>query len=401
MPDGERDDREREPAEPDSTIVRDATPPSADPEVLTLDGRRRTRLADTGRDHVSVDALPKPLTECGCGECTDAVDPLEQSFQQSPDGELDMTVLDALTWAKGACEEPRPLTVERAGEVFRRYARANLADPNRTSRPEDAQSRYATIMAMDRHCRREYGNGLTTAMCSFRISPVTRLGSERKWITPLQLADVVNLSRQQVVPKVRRGVRRVCDDAHYVWLLTGTEKYATPHYHVYLWADDPQDNLRSLDFSNAVDAHTDGYQASTDNHEIDPDGDEGVVTIHHDPETVDTESGTTAEYDDGDTLDLSVVRRLERAANGEPYREATKGALYVATQLPYLAALDDDPHPVDCQTAAIKWCHNSVRNAKWFGRSQFDSDESTLEQSNVGDSTDPLSTVYPSTESRA
>jgi len=294
------------------------------------------------------------------------VDPLEQFDYESA---LDMSFMDSTAWAKSMCPNPCPLTVERAGEVFARYARANVSKDGLTSKPERELSNYRKVMQLDRYARREYEDDLTTVLLSFRVSPIIVDGVSRRWANPILLADVLLAHRSEVLRRIRR-IGRYVDGRRYCWVVTGTEKYATPHYHVYLWCDDGANDIRSTDFTYARDAHIDGYQASIDHHRIDPEGENGTVTIRYNPDVVDTETGTTETMDDGTTLDFTAIRRAERESNDEPYHEATKGALYVGSQLPYLAGFDIDAHPADHQTAAIKWAHCGIRGRRWFGCSQ-------------------------------
>jgi hypothetical protein len=275
-----------------------------------------------------------------------------------------------MTWAKGTCTEPQPLTLERAAEVFKRYARSNYNDPSKTSKVERELSSYRKIMERDRYARSEYGDNLTTAMLSFRVSPVVEDGGERRWANPLLLCDCLLAHKPRVLRTAKR-VRRHVDAMEYAWVVTGTEKFSTPHWHLYLWLDDPNDDVQPFNFRNAVKAHTEGYNAFSKDHPIEEGGEEKTVTVRHDPSVVDTEDGTHAETEEGTVLDLSPILREVRNANGEPYHEATKGAVYVASQLPYLAGLKSDAHEAEYQTAAIKWTDTAVRNRRWFGCSEL------------------------------
>jgi len=358
-------DRQPEPAEP--TDVVEHRQHAADPETLTVAERRNSPIADISRDDISTDDLPTPLVECGCGGCGPMVDPLDR---YEGGGGLDWSSFDTATWAQTVCENPQPMSIRRAGKVFRRYTKAKLADDRRTSKAERERSNYRRIMDVDRYSRDAFGGNLTTVMLSFRVSPTTADGVTRRWVSPLLLADVLSIYRQQVHNRAL-NIREHVDEVQYVWVTTGTEKYATPHRHLYLWCDDPDDDVRILDFRSAVRKHCEGHQACEGAHQItDSEGEHRAVTVNHDPIIVDTETGTTVETPKGTTVDMSAIRREVRRSENEPYHEATAGALYVASQLPYLCALNDGPHPVNCQSAAVKWAHNAVSNRRWFGMSQ-------------------------------
>lgn len=59
------------PSQPSVEPIPDAEP--ADPKQPDHKARRDTRLVPESFDAHN---LPKPLVECGCGECSDRVDPL-------------------------------------------------------------------------------------------------------------------------------------------------------------------------------------------------------------------------------------------------------------------------------------------------------------------------------------
>jgi hypothetical protein len=296
------------------------------------------------------------------------VDPLNKHDSGSG---LDWAAFDTASWAQSVCSNPQPLSLERAGEVFRRYTKAKLNDNNRTSKAEQDQLNFAKIMERDRYARQQYGDNLTTAMLSFRISPIEKDWPNRRWLSPVLLADALLTFRSEVLQRAK-SVQNHVNECHYAWVVTGTELYSTPHYHCYFWMDDPDDNVELFDFRSAIKRHCEGHQAFRDDHPIQTsDGEQKAVTVRYSPEIVDTEEGTTVTSDDGTILDMSCIRREIRQKKNEPYHEATKGALYIATQLPYLCGLNNDPHPVDCQSAAIRWCHCALRNQQWFGISQL------------------------------
>jgi hypothetical protein len=354
-------DREAEPAEPREWITDADADPDAD--EVTNEDRRQTRLIDVKGRGRAVTDLPKPLIECGCGDCPDTADPLRPS-----EDEFGTTIIDPSMWAAEVCPEPRPVTVGRAGEITYRYARARLKRDGETSKPEQARTRYATVMEHDRYARREYGDALTTVLLSCRVRPIVSEGIERRWAPPLALADKLFSQHDSVLRRVRGACRRHTERYKYAWVVAGTERYASPHYHVYAWCDDPDDNLRPSDFCGAINANIEAAQAYREDHPVAPDGDDGAVTIRHNPSVADVEDGTTIEREDGTMLDLTAAIRAGLKSE-VPYREATRAALYVASQFPYLSLLDADPEPPDRQAAAIKWAHNAATNRRWFNAS--------------------------------
>jgi hypothetical protein len=130
-------------------------------------------------------------------------------------------------------------------------------------------------------------------------------------------------------------------DWDFVSVTTGTEEWGTPHTHIYVWADDPEDALEVSDFQGVIDRHVDHCAgAEHSDHLSDPDGKAGAITIRSDPQP-------TTEH--------------------PAQREATtRGALYVASQLPHLTLSRQDPDPPAIEAAVTAWAdsHN------WFSASR-------------------------------
>ncbi len=144
----------------------------ADPVKIDHETRRDTRIA-----HPSYDArkLPKPLVECGCGECPDAADPLA--------GENEIW-RDCL-WAAEQCPNPQPLTVERAAEAYVTYQKALWNHPNRTSRYERIRTQHGQLLGGARDVWEQYDDP-TILFCSLRLSPIEIQNGQRRWIEPIK-----------------------------------------------------------------------------------------------------------------------------------------------------------------------------------------------------------------------
>lgn len=145
----------------------DAEP--ADPDRVDHEDRRSTRLAPRDR----VDDLPDPFVECGCGACHDAADPLGD-----PKGPVT---------AAGVCQSPRPVTVERAREIYIRYQRSQYSSDNTSKFERHRGKVYPRILRVDQDFRAL--DSLTTVMITRRISPLDESG---EWIPPLKLNEMLH-----------------------------------------------------------------------------------------------------------------------------------------------------------------------------------------------------------------
>ncbi|WP_167768381.1 hypothetical protein [Haloarcula amylovorans] len=228
--------------------------------------------------------------------------------------------------AVDVCDDPRPMTVERASRAYYVYQKSLVDAPDKTSRVEYLQNQHGNLMEAERELLSEWSSEVTTALLSLRLSPldstaahekgsseggessgddygltVTKSESDtdetvRQWVPPLQLDERLH--------DPWRTVHRRLDyhldgyDWEYCWVVSPTDSAATPHMHVYCWIRDPDveitcDHIRPAVQSfaeNAVGAdpekHTvragvsDAGVVETDPPQLNVD-DEQVLNIYH------------------------------------------------------------------------------------------------------------------------
>jgi len=319
----------------------------ADPPTKTADheARRQTRLSPATNPDI-----PKFLIECGdrCGSCPDFCDPL---------CEKDIEGL-ANFYAANYCDSPRSMTVERAREAYIRYERASQKDSNRTATHERVRHKtYPKILNADRYFRAQY-NDLTTVMLTRRVSP---LDANDEWLYPIQLDMMIN--NKLLLKKVRKAANyQLRDfDFNYVRVTATTESAATPHEHRYFWIDDPENEISVEHFTSALQKHIDMWaNARQEDHPYDLNGDEGAITVRHDPPLVDQEPDKVQEVRIGSNRLDGIECSLKN----------TQGAQYLASQLPHMAMWnkfdsDEDPKDTLLEGAAIA----KATQSKWFGAS--------------------------------
>lgn len=330
----------------------------ADPPQPDHAARRATPIADP--QSFDIHDLPTPLAECGCGDCSDSVDPLYEG-----------TRFDTLPnrYATDECPNPRPVTVERAGKLFRRYMISAVRDDSRPPYPVNrVERRYANIMEADRRMVEHFGDDLTTVLISRRLSPLS--AEESRWLTPLTVD--ARLHEEGAIRAIRRAVNRDLDGRDFEWLrmTATTEGCATPHEHRLIWVDDPEDEIRATDFENVVNLHVDHTTGATrEDHPV-VDSESDAVSVKTDVEYADVPESVTSVIDHSETGDDT-----SSAAN-------TCAAQYLGSQLPYWPLntavggngdargddASDDTHGADAaawQGAAIRW----ASGRRWLGSS--------------------------------
>lgn len=276
-------------------VFEDDTEPHI-PARIDHEVREATRIAPERVD-VTDDGFPNPLTECGCGECSDRVDPLADEdavFGAFSD------VLDRQVYAADECPTPRPVTVQRAGEIFHAYQKAAYEREGWSSRLSDVENTHGRYMDAERELLDEWAGEVSTALLSLRVSPVEDVegsrainaddayswgevgaaahgscespssvvsGSGRRWVPPLVLDDRLSDSWGYVRDRLTAHLSDF--EWEYCWVVSATESAATPHMHVYLWVRDSEDELSVDHLRPAVQSFVRNTRgASAEYHEV-------------------------------------------------------------------------------------------------------------------------------------
>lgn len=221
----------------------------------------------------------------------------------------------------------------REQAVQNQYAelRGRVAATEANGWQRNSRKKYRRIVETDRRCQSEFTD-LTTCMLSLRQSPQV----SGEWVPPLALLrELSETVRSYVIPALRRAISH---DFEYCVVLAGTENFATPHAHVYLWIDG---TISPEAVSHVVEGYTDRCKYAPD----DGTGNalEDVCTVQQSPQLADEET---------------YHRHNER---GFP----TRGAVYVASQIPNVA------HPDEASEAAL--LHGAVadrfeKSAAWLSQ---------------------------------
>lgn len=249
----------------------------------------------------------------------------------------------------------RPLTVEEAGTTYLRIQRASWNSDTRTSKYERHRyCVYPRILEADRQFQTKF-EGLTTSLLTRRLSP---LDESDNWLTPWECNEMLHGG------SVHRSVREALNYhlgefmSEWVAVTAPTRSAGTPHEHIYLWIEDPENAVTMDHIEPGLDKHL-KYCANAypKHHRFRGDGTAGAVTIQHDPEVV----KETPEK----------IHEISATTDGSLHPN-TAGAQYLASQLAHLPVGDlydgrcEDPSQPLFEGAALAWA--SPRD--WFRASQ-------------------------------
>lgn len=244
-------------------------------------------------DHVGT--MAGPAHDCGCGG----------TFCNASAMNLNMA---------NVCDEPTVPTMNFARKQFQRLIQWGH-DRQDGLGIERANAQYARLLHGDRRLQERYDD-VTTILLTFRLSPTT---DEKRLRPPLVMHDQLAGTWRKVYQRMS-GRYGILDGYEYEYakVYSGTETFATPHLHVLIHANDPDNGLTPNDFERTITAHTDEYEhAEPGHHTIHPDGDDGAVRLSHEP------------------LSAVAVGFDRYLREDDPQGETvTAGAVYLASQIP-------------------------------------------------------------------
>lgn len=248
------------------------------------------------------------------------------------------------------------VSVEEAGEVYLQIQSSNLqGGKHPTKYDRHRYGIYPRILEADRHFQAEF-DGLTAVMLTRRLSP---LDSNDNWLTPWECNEM--LHGGGIHRSVRGALEYHLGNFEYEWIAVTapTESAGTPHEHIYIWIDDPGNDVTTEQISPALDRHLDHCtNAQEKHHQYRADGTDGAITVQHNPDLI------------GDVPDefFSIVENSQTYADTGEVLPNTAGAQYLASQLAHLpmgdykAQNEEDPPSVLFEGAALAW----VSTYNWF-----------------------------------
>lgn len=279
-----------------------------DPQYLSHDERRDTRLHEP---EYNCARLPDPLTE----EVDGRQLPMKLSEAREHYLGLKYNQMDTDGW-----DSPLDHTQELYGRVLggERVLIEQLSDPS-------------------------------VCFLSLRQSPVRYGRGGRQWIEPLRLRSNLNRAWQNVRQTLYRNLRAY-QRWEYVLVCSYTRSAATPHYHVLVYVEDPDDDLSVSVARSAVDSYVRANkQAHKQHHEVTRgESDAGIVT-HDIPHT-------------WDKVPEESHRHVLQYRDHDPFVPTSSFLRYMMTQYPHWVlnhvwdgASDIHAHDPLVDGATISW----------------------------------------------
>lgn len=236
------------------------------------------------------------------------------------------STVDVTRLPKPLREGDKSLTVAEARETYLRLERAAWKTDGQTSKHmSHKKGLFPRILESDRRFQERY-NGLTTAKLTRGISPFTETGER---LTPWELDEMLNGGT------IRRRVRTCLNyhlfekrgfDFEWVAVTSTTQTTGSPREYVYIWIEDPEDDVSPAYLAPALEKHIDGCEnARKEAHPFRESGMGGAITVEHTPPLV--------EYVPKKFFEIRKVSKAEALPN-------TRGAAFVAKQLVHLPVGD-------------------------------------------------------------
>lgn len=315
----------------------------ADPQKSEFDLDTRDRIFIAPLDYA--EDLPAPLCRCGCGECPDSWHPLAEEQSRKLAGRR--------------CSNPLPVSIGTARKIYVKYTRSRWRSTDTSKYERHKKRYYPGILEADRIFRYLYD--LTTVMLTRRVSP---LSEKCNLLTPVELDQ--RLNGGNVRDRMMKSIRYHLKDFSwsYFSVTAPTESFGTPHEHLYIYIDDPDNEITPSQFVPALEKHLDACKgAYRRHHQYDKDGEHGSITVRHDPPLVDE----TPEKVDSIRESCTAIQICS-----DEFLRNTQGAQYIATQLPHLHIGDkfngDQPNPKRTllDGGVTAW----ISDYNWFRRSR-------------------------------
>lgn len=243
------------------------------------------------------------------------------------------------------------MTVRRASEAYLRYQRNAEKGGEWPSLLERTRNRYGRLIDADTKVRDDMTDP-TLLFLSLRLSPIRRENGRRRWIPPVALDSRLTDSWDNVYDNLRNQLREY--QYEYVFVTAATRSAGTPHRHVLVYVEDPDDDIDIEVARSAVDSfvrNTKGAEHA--DHPVN-EGQSDAGNIYH---------------------DIPIAEEGMRHREGNPFGAPSVPLYYMALQLPHwvikqvydrTSDINADSPKVDGAAAAWSSPNNWVGSSRGF-----------------------------------
>jgi len=198
----------------------------------------------------------------------------------------------------------------------------------------------------------------TLIFLSLRLSPINTDNGDRYWVHPIRLDERLHDAWEPVKRKLRRRLDGF--DFEYAAVTATTTSAATPHKHVLVYVDDPNDDVSIEIARSAVESHINNCTgANKDDHPVEKGESDAGIVLYDPPRASEVPDSTwldVLDYNDGEAFPMNTVHMLY-AANQRPH--------WVMENV-YDASTDTHANSVLVDGAAIAW----ASQYDWFSSSR-------------------------------
>lgn len=119
---------------------------------------------------------------------------------------------------------------KQARRTYRRHRIGEFHSPHPTTLHRRSRQDYRRLLETDRQLQEQY-QSFSTALLSLRVPPVVN----ESYLPPIAILDALMDSLEDVMAALRYRLNGY--NWEYARVVAGTDEFATPHIHIYLWID--------------------------------------------------------------------------------------------------------------------------------------------------------------------
>jgi hypothetical protein len=237
--------------------------------------------------------------------------------------------------------------MERAREAYLRYQRVATNRGEFPSLLQETRTQHGKLLDAERQVLDRMIDP-TLLLLSLRLSPVESDNGDRYWVHPTRLDERLHDAWEPVKKKLRRRLSEF--NSEYVAVTAPTRRAATPHKHVLVYAEDPENEVGIEVAQSAVESHVNNCKgAYEEDHPVEKGQSDAGIVLHNPP------AAEKTDHHNGEMPPVTVPMK------------------YVADQRPHwvIENIDDETDDINADDAlvdggAIAW----ASRYDWFSSSR-------------------------------
>jgi hypothetical protein len=209
--------------------------------------------------------------------------------------------------------------MERAREAYLRYQRVATNDGEYPSLLQETRAQHGRLLDAERQVLDRMTDP-TLLLLSLRLSPVESDNGDRYWVHPTRLDERLHDAWEPVKKKLRRRLSEF--NSEYVAVTAPTREAATPHKHVLVYAEDPENEVGIEAAQSAVESHVNNCKGAYEkDHPVEEGESDAGIVLHNPPIAEKVPDDTILNilhYNDDEVPQMNTVQMLY-VANQRPH----------------------------------------------------------------------------------